>query len=439
MCPCELEWRSPDSAADSATSHKRTRDRLQPLRKSKQERRAAKRRKKHNHKIRTSRDASGRRFTLYCDESGNSGINYLDEGQPIYAVGGWLVPREREDAWLAAIDGIRLESGVDELHGKKLLKSRAGRDTALRVLEAGLQRGCLPVSLVAWKDHALALRLVETFLDPGTNPSANWLPNNATDTRSTVATLIHAHAWEAVKDFGLVFKEPDRSAWTKVAISTADRLAALEPAAKDCDLASRAAESLRAAARPDVIQEILGEEHMGVSGERKRGQLMALNYPMFLNLLRNTDRILERQKARCDVVHDATFEFEGALAEGVEIFKRVGKLETFVEDGTLARLSTASYDSFQTASSAAHPGLQAADVLVSSIGKVAKKQAQGRDVDPRERTLLGLGMGHEMSLFRTGALPRLPGVGSDDQIIGLHVLATEALKRYLDAKASGGE
>ena len=84
-------------------------------------------------------------------------------------------------------------------------------------------------------------------------------------------------------------------------------------------------------------------------------------------------------------------------------------------------------------------GLQAADVLVSSIGKVAKKQAQGRDIDPRERSLLGLGMGHEMCLFRTGALPRLPGVGSDEQIIGLHMLATEALKQYLDANASGGE
>ena len=80
--------------------------------------------------------------------------------------------------------------------------------------------------------------------------------------------------------------------------------------------------------------------------------------------------------------------------------------------------------------------MQAADVLVSSIGKVAKRQAQGRDIDPRERTLLGLGMGHEMSLFRTGSLPRLPGVGSDGQIIGLHMLATEAWKEYLDARSA---
>ena len=164
---------------------------------------------------------------------------------------------------------------------------------------------------------------------------------------------------------------------------------------------------------------------------------MALNYPMFLNLLRNTDRVLERQGARCDVVHDETLEFQGAFTEGVEMFKRVGKLETVIEDGTLARLSTASYDSFETGSSAERSGLQAADVLVSSIGRAAKKLAQGRELGDREAALLGLAMGHELTLFMTGQLDRLHGVGSDQQIINLHKVANEAWKRYLDARSEG--
>lgn len=405
---------------------------------SKQQRRYTKRRRNEDKSKRAEarrRAAPVPRFTLYCDESGNSGINYLDEGQPVHVIAGWLVPQHREEAWISAVDAIRIEAGVDELHGVRLLKSRAGRDTALRVLEAGLKSGCVPVSLVAWKDHALALRAVETFLDPYTNPAAAWLPTGANDTRTRIAALLCDHAGDALREFGRTFKHPECSAWIEVAAALAGALCAAETTAEDRAIADRVVASLQAAATARVMGEILEEEHTGVEGNRKRNEVMALNFPMFLNLLRSTDQMLERQGARCGVVHDATLEFEGALAEGVAQFKRVGKLETIMEDGTVSRLSTASYDSFRTASSVEHPGLQAADVLASSIGKAAKKVAQGRDLDDRESALVGLAMGHELSLFLTRKIERLPGVGSDEQIMGLHTIANRAWKRYLDARS----
>ena len=38
----------------------------------------------------------GKRFTFYCDEAGNSGLNYLDLAQPLHVVAGWIVPADAE-------------------------------------------------------------------------------------------------------------------------------------------------------------------------------------------------------------------------------------------------------------------------------------------------------------------------------------------------------
>ena len=38
------------------------------------------------------------RISLYLDESGNTGTNFLDDAQPIYALAGWVVPEELREA-----------------------------------------------------------------------------------------------------------------------------------------------------------------------------------------------------------------------------------------------------------------------------------------------------------------------------------------------------
>jgi hypothetical protein len=44
---------------------------------------------------------------VYCDESGNSGPNYLDLPQPFYVLAGWLIPDNRVVDVNVTIDKFR--------------------------------------------------------------------------------------------------------------------------------------------------------------------------------------------------------------------------------------------------------------------------------------------------------------------------------------------
>ena len=45
--------------------------------------------------------------TVYCDESGNSGPNYIDIPQPFYVLAGWLIPHSHVVEVNIAIDEFR--------------------------------------------------------------------------------------------------------------------------------------------------------------------------------------------------------------------------------------------------------------------------------------------------------------------------------------------
>ena len=44
---------------------------------------------------------------IYCDESGNSGPNYLDEAQPFYVLAGWVVPTDAITDVSIQLEGLR--------------------------------------------------------------------------------------------------------------------------------------------------------------------------------------------------------------------------------------------------------------------------------------------------------------------------------------------
>jgi hypothetical protein len=375
-------------------------------------------------------------FTLYCDEAGNSGTNYLDPHQPVHVVAGWLVPARAEPALISSLSELRDKNEGRELHGVKLMKTRQGVKLAIDVLEACLKIGCFPVSLVAFKDHALSLRAVECFLDPVWNPAAEWLPSGANETRRKIATLIWQLAPDAVRAFGGMYKEPDPVTWAVPVRKISAQLADAARLHAEGTLLTRVASSLREAVTEPTLTEIIEREKECSSwGHGKRHESMSLNFPVFLNLLRNTDPIIEARRGRCRVVHDETLQFQTAMAQGVSLFRRVGKLDVPSEDGSASRLSAGSFHSFTTGKSKESLPLQAADILASSVFRVAKKSRGGTPLPSHEQPLAALAMGHELPMAITGALPQVPGIGSDDDIVNLHRFVYEATTEYYKTKA----
>jgi hypothetical protein len=394
-------------------------------RKTKQERRATKRRRRATSATPkpVHQEPTPREFTLYCDEAGNSGINYLDPAQPVHVIAGWVVPKEREQQWTAEITSLRAQQGAPEMHGVKLLKTSKGRKLAAKVLEAGLRNGCLPTSLVAFKGHCLALRVVETFMDPMSNPGAAWLPSGADGTRREIATLLWQEVPNAVREFGTCFKTPEQAAWTAAVSSIIDALDTADVASRHGILASILIRSLRQATVPDIMNEIIDGESQGFWGSGKRYEAVSLNFPVFLNFMRNLDMLIPG--AVIDVVHDETIQFQA-----VELFGKLGRADVRTEDGTSWRLIPGNYRSFTTRDSKEVIGLQAADIMAASVFRVAKRAHDDEPLTDEEEPLAALALGHELAFTITGDFPRAPGMGSEVELVRLHARAFQAGKRY---------
>lgn len=113
---------------------------------------------------------------IYIDESGNSGPNLLDISQPVYVLGGWLVPRIYVSTAEQAVRDLASKSGSpsQELHGVKFLKTTKGQMAFYDFLRAMGKAGGLPVYTIAEKRYWIAGKVVETYLDSLYNPAVPW-------------------------------------------------------------------------------------------------------------------------------------------------------------------------------------------------------------------------------------------------------------------------
>lgn len=115
----------------------------------------------------------------YCDESGNTGANLLDQEQPLFVAGGWLV----RDAFIDATEQhireyIRmLASDGIELHSTQLLRNYIGTYGILNLIK-DLQELCLPICQIAEKLMILIGHIFNVFLKPQFNP---LMPNSFED------------------------------------------------------------------------------------------------------------------------------------------------------------------------------------------------------------------------------------------------------------------
>ena len=78
----------------------------------------------------TQRDA---RAIVYCDESGNSGPNYVDPGQPFFSLGSWCVPYEQVASAAAEVElhRQRFSPQSPELKASNLLRYEKGKQGAI--------------------------------------------------------------------------------------------------------------------------------------------------------------------------------------------------------------------------------------------------------------------------------------------------------------------
>lgn len=133
-----------------------------------------------------------RQASLFFDESGNTGTNWLDQNQPYYVYGGWLVLEDKREQAESGIKKIFHDSKAKELKSSYILEKK--RPQFKQFMDFLLSEiAAIPVFGIADKKYMIAAKIVETFFDKEYNPNVNGYLTYKSDLKKALADTISAN------------------------------------------------------------------------------------------------------------------------------------------------------------------------------------------------------------------------------------------------------
>lgn len=329
-----------------------------------------------------SRAATGssrpeKRATFYCDESGNTGVNWGDTDQPVFVHGGWMIPSLHQDALLAALPGLRERHRLNapELKWQQLAKRGNGSAVFREIFETMLAAGAVPFFHVMDKDYILAAKAVETFFDPEYN---DFLPvefTSAYDIKKDLAEhfLLAPDALDAFANMLRAGAEPEPAGIEKLASQFADFIEENNGPALAEILRHFGSESLA-----DIGREFGADVWMRTT----------LGHSMF-GLMNRLEQFLRPRDVRIEIVHDNIVRFDDLLSLVRGMFRESDGSDVVVINGEIRFFSMPTVDSMRLGDSKEEPFIQLADLLVGFVRTVFTKLKRGESLGPDERAVCG--------------------------------------------------
>lgn len=331
-------------------------------------------------------------FTFFADESGQSGSNYLDIGQPFHVAAGWLVDPTKESEVAST---IARSSGPEhgEVKGRDLINTERGRKK-LAVALRELREHATPFFVAYERRFSATAKIVSVYFDSYTNPDANWIvPGDAVRERDVAEHLARLLPPAVIERFAQHYRCPSKEGLGASAQEIERVLAAR---------GSSLAATLQGAIKN--IEAIAAEEHHG----NQHRAMAGLNVPALSQLMRKVDRFMDRNApARWNLVHDEMRECESSFVQAVRILGSAARAtEVPLSGGVSRRLHLGHYDSMRMAHSESTPGVQAADFLAVTVRKLFNELSSGQNLHGARRKLCK----HTLSHMLIGDDPELGGV-----------------------------
>jgi hypothetical protein len=301
--------------------------------------------------------------TLFVDESGNAGINYLDEDQPFHVAAGVLIANEDMTTFRRVIASMLLPD-EPELKGARLLKNAEGQRRTLSIINAIGEAGGMPFFIIMERRFSLAAKIVDVFLDPMHQDAVDWLPTSAIQQRHEISEkLFKILSSGVLDDFARAYRKPTVDGFRQ----TLQGIVALLRRHDESQLVT-AFEGALANVSNVVKSETYGD------ASSTHGQWASLNLPAFAHLLRQPDVFMDMHPDLFDVVHDRTLQFEALFDRITGMFSVIGAEapDLRLSDGRRYRSIYRNLRSFRTDDSISEVALQAADVIASAVARVAR-------------------------------------------------------------------
>lgn len=129
-------------------------------------------------------------WNFYCDESGNTGTDWMNSSQPYFVYGGWLIKENKENRIRPEL--YKLLSGFQEIDikSKNVFKRSVGLKIFNNINDLMLNHEAFPIFVISDKRFMVAAKIVETFFDPEYNDSINNFMTYPIELKRSLATLI---------------------------------------------------------------------------------------------------------------------------------------------------------------------------------------------------------------------------------------------------------
>ncbi|TWT80553.1 hypothetical protein CA13_19980 [Planctomycetes bacterium CA13] len=301
--------------------------------------------------------------TIYLDESGNDGPNYISAQDPFYVLGGWIVPDRK------IVDATVLMERFRQAHSSQTfdLKFKMFRRRPYLLCELMTKLGeigLVPMFVLAEKRYCIAGKIVETFLDPYYSSKLRGHFGVDLEAKREIAnTLYERLPTSVLNEFAASYREPSQTGFESVL--------------------SRVVASCREHVNAEVAELMLGSEDR--LGDIAAAELHAvdafgkgsatINAPCLISMAMLIEQLGRKHDISPQrIVHDEQGPYQTDFARIFQSFLSAPEEHRFqlegmdVPFGAIRNINTLEFQKSEQ-----QPLVQAADLLAGSIAHVAKK------------------------------------------------------------------
>ncbi|MCY8932663.1 DUF3800 domain-containing protein [Bacillus atrophaeus] len=299
------------------------------------------------------------KYTVFCDETGNSGSNYLDLNQPFFVIAGWVVPNTilKNTAFL---DECASSLGVPgELKSSKLLKRKKARQEFISLFERLNELGCKPVFIYAEKKYCIAAKVIETLLDPEYNNQLDTWFTYDNVRKKALVEKVYLFPDEQLANFIHAYKDGDAEKMTQSILQLSDY-----------------ANSIGLDTLSTLFKGALSKIESNMASERAankslpKNAMAAINLPVFTSLIQMIEPLGRKNNDTLTLIHDECGPFEEAYNEIFERFATAAPSERKLFDGNTITFGFKHLKDFSFGESDQSRWLQAADLLAGVLGRL---------------------------------------------------------------------
>lgn len=304
-------------------------------------------------------------YTIFVDEAGNSGSNYLDLDQPFYLVGGWIIPNSHL-ASTTIIDEVAKALNVNgELKGTNLSGNKKNQREFKVMFEKMEAFDCKPFIVFAEKKYCIAGKIIETFLDPEYNNKISDFGTYTSDNllKKRLAEKIYNLSFDTLKQFGQAYRLLDPAAMEQSLKIICDELSAVN----EFDLADKLSGAL------SYIAEISNIEKQTHIQFLPNNASASLNVTAFFSLINHLERYARNKKITMSIIHDKTKAYEPGYTQVFKLASEAVNASIQLTDGTNIVTGYNNVKGIQFHDSKDSPWIQASDLLISSLNRFLKK------------------------------------------------------------------